>query len=675
MDLKRIVIIGGGYGGIEAAKKLSKSLKKRKNTEITLIDRNPFHTLMTELHEVAGNRVSPDSVRISFNRIFAGNDMVNFSLDSVEKIDFENNTLKGKFRQYSYDYLVLATGGDPNYFGIPGIEKYSFPLWSYNDALKLKEQVDSSFLKAAREPDKIKREKILTFAIAGGGFTGVELAGELVERKKTLCRKYGIQSDEVSIILIEGLCSLCTYLSDKGQTKTREILEKMGVKLYLNYFITSVDNNVITLNKETKLEAGTLIWTAGVKGSSFSEDLGIGDSDKDRRPASNSFMQSVKHENVYIVGDNLFFKEGKTPLPKIVETALQTAETASHNITADIMGGVKKEFKSNYHGFMVSIGSRYAVAQLNSLYLAGLPAMAVKHLVNFHYLFGLAGLNALWGYLKHEFLDIKDRRSMIGEIAAYKIPNYWTVPLRLLLGGKWLYEGVKKIFEGWLVPGAGGFLNPDPSSIRLPGVDFSHLISSAADTVSAASEEAVEEVVEAVSSASEDVVEQVAETVAAASDSAYNAAADAVSAASDAVSGAAEHVTHYVKPLIEALPPYTWFAENVLSQSTLLAFFLQASVIGAEIAVGLALLGGCFTFLAAGVSLLLSIMFISSGWGNPELLWYMAAAIVMIGGGGRGFGLDHWVIPFTKRWWNRRKIAHKTYLYLDEPEIRKPGRG
>ncbi len=630
MASKKIVILGGGYAGIEAAKKLAKKFKKEKNIDITLIDKNPFHTLMTELHEVAGSRVKNDSIRVSFNRIFSGS-KVKFELDTIKKIDFKSQTLSGGHtEEYKYDYLVIGSGAEPAFFNIPGVEKHSYKLWSYDDALKLKDRIDSCFLAASREPDEAKRKHLLSFAVAGGGFTGVEMLGELVERKKTLCKKYGLDEKEVSIELIEGLSSICNVLPEKMQKKAIKYLEKVGVKLHLNSFISSVDEGKVTIKNGNVIATGTFIWSAGVKGSKFCENLDIEKNDKDRRPVVNSYMHSTQYENVYFVGDNAFFLENDKPIPKIVETALQTAHVAAYNIEADIKGKPKKEFKSNYHGYMVSIGSKYAVAHVGGMSMSGFPAMAVKHLVNLHYLFGLAGINAIWGYLKHEILNIKERRSLIGEIAAYKIPNYWTLPLRLFLGGKWLYEGIVKIKEGWLNPGWGGFFDPDISAIHLPGVKFG-------------------------------------DAVAGASAAAGNAA-DAVAGASAA---AAETAVEYGKPLMEALGIYTWFAENILSISPTFAFIMQVIVVLAEIAVGLALVGGLFTFISAGVSILLGMMFIFSGWGNPELLWYIAAGIVMLGGGGRGFGLDHWVMPFIKRWWNGRKLAQKTYLYLDEPIVKK----
>lgn len=703
MSPKKIIILGGGYAGVEAARKLAKKFRKQKEVEITLIDKNPFHTLMTELHEVAAARVKPDSVRVSFNRIFSGS-KVNVVLDLAAKIDFEKQVLTGEYGdEYSYDYIIIGAGSEPCFFNIPGVDKYSYKLWSYDDALNIRERIDHVFLAASREKDETRRKRLLSFAVAGAGFTGVEMMGELIERKKTLCRKYAIDEKEVTLLIIEGLSSVCNILPEKMQKKTIAYLEKNGVEVHLNSFISKVEEHKISIKDGKELSAGTFIWTAGVKGSCFSENLGLEVHEKDRRPVANSFMQSKSYENVYLAGDNVYFLENNAPIPKIVETAIQTAEVAAHNIAADILGTEKKEFKSNYHGYMVSIGSRYAVAHVGGISLSGFFAMAVKHLVNLHYLFGIAGLNAVWGYLKHEILDIKERRSLIGEMAAYKIPNYWTLPLRVFLGAKWFYEGVKKVAEGWLSPGEGGIFNPALNAIRLPGVRFASVAgsdavsgaSAAVDAAAAATgaavdaataatgaaagsaSDAVAAATDAVSSYSSDAVtaatgaaDAAADAVAQATGYAASAAADAVAAASDMAGAAGDAAAQYAKPLMEALGAYTWFAENILSASPALAFMAQATVVLAEIAIGLALIGGLFTFLAAGVSILLGFMFIFSGWGNPELLWYIAAAIVMLGGGGRGLGLDHWVMPWIKRWWGGTTLAHKTHLYLDEPVIR-----
>jgi len=658
MSKKKIVVLGGGYAGIAATKKLYKKYKKNPNVEITLIDRNPYHTLMTELHEVAGSRVEPDSVQVSFQRIFGGTN-VKLITDTIKDIDFDNNTLKSDLRSYSYDYLVIGAGGEPEFFDIPGVQENSFTIWSFDDAIRLRNQIEDRFMEAAREPDEAKRRRILTFVVAGAGFTGVELAGEILERKQTLCREYHLKEHEVRVIIVEALDTILPILPAKMQNKAERYLRKKGAEIMTEAPVVGAEEGIVKLSDDRSIDTDTFIWTCGIHGSEFTARIpltkgqtakgecsyassegihgmsGCRLEDEERyivgergRILVDEEMKSVDHANVYLVGDIIWYLDNEKVVPQIVETALQTGEVAGENIIADIEQKERKKFKPNYHGFMVSIGGRYGVAHVVGMSMSGMFAMAMKHMINLHYLFGIAGVNAVWRYLQHEFFTIKERRSFIGGHLAAKVPIYWTVPLRLFLGGKWLYEGIKHIGDGWLNPGDGGLAEVWTGAIKLPGVAFE-------DAASAAT------------------------------------GADAGSAATGAAAeGAAEGAAEYGEPLMEALGVYTWFAENVLSASPLLAFLLQSAVVLGQVAIGLALIGGLLTFPAAVVSIGFSIMFIFSGWGNPELLWYIMVSIVMLGGAGRGFGLDHWVMPWLKHQWNSTKLAQKTHLYDGEPVIK-----
>jgi NADH dehydrogenase len=651
----RIAVLGGGYGGVEAAKKLYKHFKRDDSVEVFLIDRNPYHTLMTELHEIAGSRTEPEAVQVSFRKIFAGTD-VKVYIDEIQTIDFDNNVLKSDTASYEYDYLIVGTGGRPEFFGIPGVQENSFTLWSLEDAIRIRTHVEERFREAAKEPDPKTRARMLTFVVAGAGFTGIELAGELCERRDQLCPKYHIDSDEVSIKVVEMKDSILPIFPEKPKKKASKYLKKIDCDVMLNTTIVGAEEGIVHLADGNHIDTDTFVWTAGIQGSEFTAKIpltkgqcsrdecsvasvegihgmaGCHFDDEDRyvvgqrgRVLVNQQMQSVDYRNVYLVGDMIWFLEGDKVVPQIVETALQTAETAADNVAADIENKEKKKFKSNYHGFMVSIGGRYGVAHVMGMSLSGIFAMAIKHLVNLHYLLGLAGINAVWEYLQHEFFTIKDRRSVLEGHLAWKIPGYWAIPLRLWLGGKWLAEGIKHIRDGWLNPGEEGLSEVWTGAIKLPGVSFD-------DAASAATP-----------------------------------AADAAAAATPAAGEGAAAASEYGEPLIEALGIYTWFAETVLSASPLLAFLLQAAVVLGQVAIGLALIGGLLTFPAAVVSLGFSLMFIASGWGNPELLWYIMASIVMLGGAGRAFGLDHYVMPWLQNWWNGTKLAKKTYLYVGEP--------
>jgi len=498
---------------------------------------------------------------------------------------------------------------------------------------------------------------MLTFAIAGAGFTGIELAGEILERKKTLCREYHLDESEVRVIIIEAMDTILPILPPKMQVKAERYLKKKGAEILTEAPVVGAEEGVVKLKGDRSIEANTFIWTCGIHGSEFSARVNLTKGQCARGSQSyasaegihgmsgcrfeederyivgergriqvDDEMRSVDYDNVYLVGDILWYVENEKVVPQIVETALQTGEVVAENIIADIEGKEKKKFKSNYHGFMVSIGGKYGVAHVGGMSLSGMFAMGMKHLINMHYLFSIAGVNAVWAYLQHEIFTIKENRCFVGSHFAAKIPTYWAVPLRLFLGAKWLIEGIKHITEGWLNPGTGGLADVSPDAVKLPGVSFADAGSSATD---------------------------------------------AASAATGAVGAAAESASEYGEPLLEALGIYTWFAETILSASPLLAFLLQSAVVLGQVAIGLALIGGLFTFPAAVVSIGFSLMFIVSGWGNPELLWYIAVSIVMLGGAGRGFGLDHWVMPWLHDKWNGCKLAHKTHLYTGEPRIKK----
>ncbi|AFG36189.1 NAD(P)/FAD-dependent oxidoreductase [Spirochaeta africana] len=663
-ETKRIVILGGGYGGVEAAKKLYKKFKKKKHIEITLIDKNPYHTLMTELHEVAGSRTEQEAVEVSFAKIFGGTSVTVVS-DYITSVDFEAKKLQSDSASYEYDHLILGTGGEPEFFGIPGVQENSYTLWSLEDAIRIKERVENRFREAARQADPDKRKRMLTFAIAGAGFTGVELAGELAERRETLCRDYHIDPNEVRIVIIEAMGTVLPSYPDKPRQKAEKYMKKIGLECMLNSPIVGADEEGVSLADGSKLLTDTFIWTAGIQGSEFTARINLtkGKHSKDEcsyasaegihgmagcrfdederyivgergRILVNEYMQSVDYKDVYLVGDMIWFLEGDHVVPQIVETAIQTAEVAVHNLVSDINGGEKKAFKSNYHGNMVSIGGKYGVAHVMGVSMWGFPAMAMKHLVNVHYLFSLAGVNAVWNYLQHEFFRIREKRSIMRGHMAAKLPTYWALPLRVFLGYKWLNEGLKKVMTGWLDPGAGGVFDADPGRVYLPGLTFW------GDASGATSATPAEEV------------------------------SGATSATAAANGGGGDG--SWGQPILEeSLAIYDWFAATVLSIHPSVAFLAQSGVVIAQVVVGIFLILGLFTIPAALASIAMGVMFIVSGWGNTELWWYLTASLVMLGGAGKGFGLDHTVMPLIKKFWNGTTLAKKTYLYVDEPRLKK----
>lgn len=686
MDKIKIAVLGGGYSGVHAAKKMYKSLKKLNDkVEITLIDKFNFHTLMTELHEVAGNRVDEEAVKITFDRVFAGT-TVRVLQDTIEDIDFEKKLLKSSDQTYQFDYLLISTGGEPTDFNIPGIKENSFSLWSLDDAITLREHIRATVEDASLEKDLQKRSEMMTFVTAGAGFTGIEMLGELVEWLPVLCDEYGVEREEISLICVEGLNKILPMLPAKPRMKAEKYLRKKGADIRVNSLIVKADENGFTLKDGSEIRTKTLIWTCGVKGSTFCENLAIADGKVGRKQV-NKYMQSPDYENVFLAGDGMWFIENERPVPQIVEAAEQTASVAANGIIAQVRKslGLKtqevKPFKSNFHGYMVSIGGRYGVSHNMGLSLSGFFALAVKHFVNMIYHQSVCGPNGWWTYLKHEIFDIRNKRSLIGGLASYKVPSYWMVMLRMFLGIMWLIEGVKKISDGWLSDKSGSHVYwgaavsteevaaTATAVVEGAVVETAAVVQAAADATSAASE-VVEVVVE--------VAPVITDAVAAATDQATAAvaAAPVAAAATDAVAAATTLATavipQFAPPLLQQPTGlYLWISDTFVAAAP---YFFQIVIVFVEIILGLCFIGGFFTFIAAAASIGLSVMLIMGAMASREIIWYMMVALVMMGGAGRALGMDYWVMPWIKKTWNKTSMAKRSYLYTGEPQYTKKQR-
>ncbi|QCX34717.1 6-phosphogluconate dehydrogenase [Caloramator sp. E03] len=629
-EKKRIVVLGGGYGGVLTAKKLAKKFKKDENVEIALIDKKPYHTMLTELHEVAAGRVPEDSIRIDLKKIFTKR-KVDVVLDEIAEIDFKNKLLKSNNSSYKYDYLVIGTGSKPTTFGIPGVEEYTHKLWSYEDAVNLREHILNMFRMAAKENNKVKRQKLLTFVVVGAGFTGVEMIGELGEWKDRLCKDFYIDKNEVKLYIVDALPKILPIFPDKLIKKAEKRLKKLGVDIITGAAITEVTKDAVKLSENRAIESNTVIWAAGIEGSDIVGKMGIEQKGR-KRIVTNDKLQSVDFENVYVVGDNIFYiPEGEEkPVPQMVENAEHSADLVAHNIYADIKGNHKKSYKPKFHGAMVCIGGRYGVAHIgtpnNFFMLSGFFAMFVKHFINIVYFFQVAGFNKCWSYMLHEFFHVKDKRSFVGGHFAKSSPNFWLVVLRVFVGYKWLEEGLNKL----------------PKIINDPGKIFL-IPAPVADASSAASVQA-----------------------------ATNTAVQATSAASAAASKAAEAASQWgtALPVPEFIQKIVKWSMNTFFYTgdggfTTLAHIFQTCMVIGEILVGLCLIVGLFTALASIISIAMGTMIWASGMAPSEMLWYLSAGIALIGGSGSTFGLDYYVLPVLKNWWKNIGFVRKLYLYVD----------
>lgn len=681
---KRIVIVGAGYAGILTAKKLAKKFKKQKDISITIIDKNPFHTMLTELHEVAANRVDEDSIKINLSKVFAGRN-VDVKLDTVTSIDFNKKTVVGTNESYSYDYLVLAAGSKPTFFGVPGAEEFTYKLWSFEDAVILKDHIHETFRKAMSETNEEERKRMLTFWVVGAGFTGVEMIGELAEYVPFLCEKYAIKRSEVSLYNVDGLSRVIPNLTEKLSAKVSRRLEKMGVKVILNSFVSGVGEDFISLKQNDKVntyKAGTIIWAAGIQSADVtqktSDNLEV---TRGGRVQVDAYLRSTKDENVYVIGDNMFFvPEGEErPVPQMVENCEQSAHTAAHNIVAAVNGkGELEAYKPKFHGVMVSIGGRYAVCHV------GLPgkffsmpsflAMFAKHFINIIYFIQVLGWNKIFNYMKHEFFTIRNCRSFVGGHFSNRTPSFLLMPLRVWLGAVWLFEGIMKVAEGWFKsPKLTGFFGGASAWYD------SILNGTAPDAASSATTAAADKIANAIQVVSTNV-------------QAITLSADATSAAtSSAGAGAAEAAGQVFvnfdfiglfkvifisgKQLAEStlsdfafkldVPLMNWFVDKLILPYDGVQMAMQIFIVIAEILIGLALIGGLFTTPAAALSLILQFMFVCTTGLYLGTFWMIFAGIAVLIGAGRTLGLDYYAMPALKKGWKKLPFVRKWYIYND----------
>lgn len=638
MTKQNIVVVGAGYAGVSATKFLAKKFKKDTDVTITLIDRHSYHTMMTELHEVAGGRVEPEAIQYDLQRLFSRKKNVKLVTDTVTGIDKENKVVKTLAGSYPFDQLILGMGGEPNDFGTPGVKENGFTLWSFDDAVKIRHHIEATVAKAAIEPDAEVRKAMLTFVVCGSGFTGIEMVGELIDWKDRLAKDAKNDPDEITLMVVEAMPTILNMLSRNDAAKAERYLEKKNVQLLLNSPIVEVAADHIKLKDGSEVPTHTLIWTAGVKATSDAADFGL-EAARGSRLVANEYMQAKGYEdkNIYIIGDLVYYEETpNTPTPQIVQAAEQTGHTAAANIVADIKGGEKHAFKGNYQGFMVSIGAKWGVANLfDKIHLSGFLAIIMKHIVNLKYFFDIRSGYYMFQYIMHEIFHIKDDRSVArGHTSRYG-NVLWSVPLRVFYGMVWLVESMKKIV------GNGDYLKP--STWFGDGSWFT------------------DKVVFPFPWLQEQVTTGASQATETATTAASGAADAAASGGADAATQAAHFGLSYAygetpMQVFDHMPKWFESVMKFMMPNQEVALFMQKFMTIVEVCIALALIAGLFTWLSSAATIGLTIAFCLSGMFYWVNIWFIFVAFALMNGSGRAVGLDRWVIP-----WIQRKLGKAWY--------------
>jgi len=401
----RIVIIGGGFAGIELVKTLPRS-----NYQVVLLDKHNYHTFQPLLYQVATAGLEPDSIAGPLRRLIKNKEDFFFRMGEVVGIEPGSNTIKTTIGDLQYDYLVIAAGSSTNFFGKDDFEENAFSLKEVPNALDLRSQILQNFEKAVMSNDDAEQESLMNFVVVGGGPTGVELSGALGELKQhVLPKDYpDLNFQKMKIHLVEGLERLLPMMSETAGKKAYKYLQNFEVNIHLEKMVESYDGKEAILSDGTVLKSQTLIWAAGVKGNVIE---GIPENSQNKgRIIVDRFNKIDGYENIFAIGDVAFMKTEKFEegLPMLAPVAIQQGKHLSKNFKrlADERSMIPFEYTDK--GTMATIGRNRAVVDLGPGYsFGGLFAWIIWMFVHLVSIIGFRNKlivfsNWVWNYFTYD---------------------------------------------------------------------------------------------------------------------------------------------------------------------------------------------------------------------------------------------------------------------------------
>ena len=408
----RIVVVGAGFGGLWATRRFVSS-----GLGVTLIDRNNYHTFFPLLYQVAAAELGPSEIAYPVRSLFRRHPLVEFRRANVKSVDLGRRIVEADETRLEYDYLVIAPGSVPNYFGVKGAARNAFPLRTMDDAIPLRYHVLDCFERAAHMADPSVRRSLLRFVIVGGGATGVEYAGALAELiYGPLLQDFGsIDRDEVEIRLLEGGERLLGGMPVRLQEYARVRLERRGVRVLTGSQVVEVaSDRVLTRGNDdpTRPDAGgpnaretdtqTVVWAAGVQGDPSVGRWGLPVRSDGRVPVE-STLQVPGYPEVFVVGDVAYVEAGGEALPQVAQVALQQGSFAAGNVVRMNRGEAPAVFKYKDLGMLAVIGRNAAVASLWGRSFTGFSAWVLWLAVHVAKLIGfrnrmLVLVNWAWNY-------------------------------------------------------------------------------------------------------------------------------------------------------------------------------------------------------------------------------------------------------------------------------------
>ena len=402
----RVIIVGGGFGGLEVAKGLT-----GRKTQTVLFDKYNHHCFQPLLYQVATSALETSSIVFPFRKRFADADDFYFRLGEVTRIRPQDNCIETSIGSVKYDYLVIASGAETNFYGMKDVEQNAHPMKTIVDAIKLRNIVLRNFETALLTDDVELMNSLMDFVIVGGGPTGVELAGAFAELKHYIFPKDYPELDvsNMDIHLVEANARLLKGMSDEAGQKAEEYLRKMGVQVLLNTAVKNYDGYQVTLSNGTTLYSRGLIWAAGVKGNTVpgvsAESLG-----RSSRLIVDEYNRVKGHDNIFAIGD-VGLMQGDPDFPSghpmMAPPAMQQGKLVAENILRTIANKPMKPFRYKDKGAMATVGRNRAVVDLKAIRFQGFFAWFVWMFVHLMSLIGFKNkffvlLSWMWSYFSYD---------------------------------------------------------------------------------------------------------------------------------------------------------------------------------------------------------------------------------------------------------------------------------